>query len=88
MATQKSEAFEWAHSERHKVGQNQSMQSATVSHIKWSNATFVHNIHDRECDFQIWLPTIATNVDTHLANSVDCPAKSANCKVCGKTGHF
>ena len=26
--------------------------------------------------------------DTHLANSADCPAKSANCKACGKTGHF
>ena len=90
VATQKSGAFEQAHSECHKVGQNQSMQGATVSHIKQSNATSTHNI----CDTENVTSNPTTNHcyqcgwDTHLANSADCPAICTNCKACGKTGHF
>ena len=90
VAVQKSEAFERARSERHKVGHNQDVHGATVSNIKRSGNASTPNIRDTgnaspNPTAQLCYRCGRTN---HLANSVDCPAKSAICKGCGKSGHF
>ena len=82
LAIDKAEAFERARSERKSVGVHQiaAVSGESVKRVSQKPRSSQNCAKDKLC--------YRCGSSTHLANSAECPAKTATCKNCQRRGHF